>query len=595
MSLPDWLVNKIKGFEGTRGAKQPYWDYKQWSGAYGTRANGPNDRYDLNEAERRLRNEVGKSWNTVNKRYPNLPETWRGALTSLTYNAGGKWMNSGLGRALSSGNLDEARRRFAQYNKAGGKTLPGLANRRQKEISWLGGNVPPQGGNTTMSSSGTRQDALNRYLQSMQGSLGPEPEGPTMQQRLGAALSAWGDAESRRHGININTAPIAMQALQSAQAKRAQWEKNRRSLMGKGAELTYNTDIRGIESAEAAAKERANQEIVARAIGGGQRQPQTTAPAAAVAPSTFSPSPSPSAAVRPAVPGEQSQAQSIPEGYGATPTQGGNIRAEAEAAFAPTQSPEVNQQLELLKGQVMLEARKDPAKALGTYRAGIAKAKELKMQAQDMDLKERRFGLDKDKFGLNTDLEYQRKLAEAKSGGAVVGKMRAAAREGYPQVETETENITRQIDGILNHPYFGTQTSIIGGNLPDVSGGAQDFTARIEQLRGKGFLAAFEKLKGAGQITEVEGKKASEAIARLQNVPIGSENFKTALADFKRELKSLKELARRKAGLSDAPKTLPKLDRKTAVQQARQAIKNGANRKAVIERLKQMGHSAAGL
>jgi hypothetical protein len=38
----------------------------------------------------------------------------------------------------------------------------------------------------------------------------------------------------------------------------------------------------------------------------------------------------------------------------------------------------------------------------------------------------------------------------------------------------------------------------------------------IQQLQGKTFLQAFESLKGGGHITEIEGKKAEQAIARLQ-------------------------------------------------------------------------------
>ncbi len=56
--IPQWLVDEIKRLEGERGAGKPYWDYRQWSGPYGTKAKGPDDAYDLAEGERRLRAEL---------------------------------------------------------------------------------------------------------------------------------------------------------------------------------------------------------------------------------------------------------------------------------------------------------------------------------------------------------------------------------------------------------------------------------------------------------------------------------------------------------------------------------------------------------
>jgi hypothetical protein len=73
---------------------------------------------------------------------PNLPPGVRAALTSLTYNAGPGWQQSGLGEAIKSGDYDKAQGIFLQYNKAGGEVNPGLVARRQKEAAWFGGNTP---------------------------------------------------------------------------------------------------------------------------------------------------------------------------------------------------------------------------------------------------------------------------------------------------------------------------------------------------------------------------------------------------------------------------------------------------------------------
>jgi hypothetical protein len=50
-------------------------------------------------------------------------------------------------------------------------------------------------------------------------------------------------------------------------------------------------------------------------------------------------------------------------------------------------------------------------------------------------------------------------------------------------------------------------------NLPSVD--AARAATFLDQIGGAAFLTAFETLKGGGQITEVEGEKATNAIARL--------------------------------------------------------------------------------
>ena len=59
-----------------------------------------------------------------------------------------------------------------------------------------------------------------------------------------------------------------------------------------------------------------------------------------------------------------------------------------------------------------------------------------------------------------------------------------------------------------------------------------NFRVVADQLGGKAFLQAFESLKGGGQITEVEGKKATDAIARLNRAQSDSE-YEVALNDLR--------------------------------------------------------------
>jgi len=128
------LPARIKQFEGYY--ERPYWDHKQWSVGYGSRASGPDDVVDRAEAERRLARELEPASRIVDSFAPGLPPGVRDSLVSLTYNAGADWTRAGLGQAVKSGDWATARDRFGQYVKASGQTLPGLVKRRQTELSW---------------------------------------------------------------------------------------------------------------------------------------------------------------------------------------------------------------------------------------------------------------------------------------------------------------------------------------------------------------------------------------------------------------------------------------------------------------------------
>jgi len=145
MSLDQQYIDAIKGFEGYSPVAK--WDYKQNSSGYGTRAQPGDANIPADQLkgvyEQRFQDEVGKAASSVDAFSPNLPPGVRAALTSLTYNAGPGWQQSGLGQAVKSGDYDKAREIFLQYNKAGGDVNPGLVARRQKEAAWFGGQPQP--------------------------------------------------------------------------------------------------------------------------------------------------------------------------------------------------------------------------------------------------------------------------------------------------------------------------------------------------------------------------------------------------------------------------------------------------------------------
>ncbi len=129
------FLDRIKTFEGfTREAK---WDYAQYSNGYGTKAAYKGEVIDQAEADRRFREELDKAGELVDRFSPGLDSGSRAALVSLTFNAGTKWMQSGLGEAVKNGALSDAKQIFLQYTKAGGVDLPGLKSRRLEEAAWF--------------------------------------------------------------------------------------------------------------------------------------------------------------------------------------------------------------------------------------------------------------------------------------------------------------------------------------------------------------------------------------------------------------------------------------------------------------------------
>ena len=91
------------------------------------------------------------------------------------------------------------------------------------------------------------------------------------------------------------------------------------------------------------------------------------------------------------------------------------------------------------------------------------------------------------------------------------------------------------IDKALQHPGREAATGLSGvldprNYVPGTN--PRDFQVVLDQIGGTAFLQAFESLKGGGQITEVEGKKATEAIARLNRAQ-SDEEFERSLRDLR--------------------------------------------------------------
>lgn len=94
------------------------------------------------------------------------------------------------------------------------------------------------------------------------------------------------------------------------------------------------------------------------------------------------------------------------------------------------------------------------------------------------------------------------------------------------------------------------------GVAPAIPGTKQaEFVALHNQLTGKAFLEAFESLKGGGAITEVEGKKATDAIARLDR-KLSPEDYTKALRDLREVIQKGVERSRAQASPVGSPKQM---------------------------------------
>lgn len=143
--------------------------------------------------------------------------------------------------------------------------------------------------------------------------------------------------------------------------------------------------------------------------------------------------------------------------------------------------------------------------------------------------------------GFNSPVPGIQIQSEAEKQGAIErakADAKANSGEGLAAKEAKRASVQAQIgviDKAINHPGRATATGLSGvldprNYIPGTK--ATDFKVVLDQLGGAAFLQAFESLKGGGQITEVEGKKATDAIARLNRAQ-SDEEFGVALSDLR--------------------------------------------------------------
>ncbi|MDM9643882.1 hypothetical protein [Rhizobium sp. S163] len=144
------------------------------------------------------------------------------------------------------------------------------------------------------------------------------------------------------------------------------------------------------------------------------------------------------------------------------------------------------------------------------------------------------------------------KNLSGKTEAEATGKNNAEAKAALPQVESSANQMLATIDSLSTDPYLNRMVGAVDSRLPNVSSDAARVQSKIDQINGQAFLQAFNMLRGAGQITEVEGTKATAAMARL-NAAQSEADYREALGELRGIVTNAVTRARAKAGAGDGP------------------------------------------
>jgi hypothetical protein len=136
-------------------------------------------------------------------------------------------------------------------------------------------------------------------------------------------------------------------------------------------------------------------------------------------------------------------------------------------------------------------------------------------------------------------LSTQEKDRQMKYGSAL-----GQAQADLPTALNAADRMTGQIDAVLkDKKNLSRVTGPFDAMMPTIRGGSIDMEERLKQIGGATFLQAYNALKGGGQITEVEGAKATDALARMRNLRQSDKGYREALIEFRDEVAKLRQLS----------------------------------------------------
>ena len=111
--------------------------------------------------------------------------------------------------------------------------------------------------------------------------------------------------------------------------------------------------------------------------------------------------------------------------------------------------------------------------------------------------------------------------------GEAQGKSQAAA----PADMQAAQNALGLIDSIRNDPNkaWGTGVSSMLNSIPGSPG--KDFQRKLDQAQAGAFMTGIQSMRGMGALSDAEGKKASDAVARM-DTSTSEQAFDAALNDY---------------------------------------------------------------
>jgi len=246
----------------------------------------------------------------------------------------------------------------------------------------------------------------------------------------------------------------------------------------------------------------------------------------------------------------------VPAGAGAARPSGTLTAADgAEVFIDPSVPPQMRAQILASEGITQPPAATSPTPLYGQSPAERAEAEARARYSVEARYRPQ---IEAATAQAKTDVElsnYDRAsaLAADRAAQEVAAKAEAEriaeARARLPKMMAAVDETTAIVDKALSHPGRAVGTGASGSYDPRnylPGNDARDFRVVLDQLKGKAFLQAFESLKGGGAITETEGKKASEAIARLDTAQ-SDKAFVEALNDLKGVLERARVKAMRSA------------------------------------------------
>lgn len=140
--------------------------------------------------------------------------------------------------------------------------------------------------------------------------------------------------------------------------------------------------------------------------------------------------------------------------------------------------------------------------------------------------------------------------SQAKASGHELGTEGAKAQMTLPSIIANVQQQLKLIEDIQSDPNLKYYTGM-GSVIPIIPGTPlADIDAKAKQVLGKSFMTAYETLKGGGSITEIEGQKATDAIARMQRAQTTSA-YIAALNDYKDVIRTGIQRSQQKASMAN--------------------------------------------